>query len=92
MSYRLVLMPEAERHLKEWRKSGMKKTLQKIISLLEELVQHPTTGTGQVEQLRGNLQGLWSRRIDKCSRLIYKIEENTVTVFVISLKSHYGDK
>ena len=66
--------------------------LQKIVSLFEELQQHPETGTGQVEQLKGNLQGYWSRRIDKGSRLIYKIEQEIVTVFVISLKGHYGDK
>lgn len=92
LKYKLILMPEAEKHLKEWQKSGQKKVLLKIVSLFEELQSHPTTGTGQVEQLRGNLQGLWSRRIDKGSRLIYKIEENEVTVFVISLKGHYSDK
>ena len=92
MSYKLVLMPEAERHLTEWRKSGQKKVLRKIASLFAELQEHPTTGTGQVEQLKGNLQGFWSRRIDKSSRIIYKIEEETVTVFVVSAKGHYGDK
>lgn len=92
MSYELVLMPKAEQHLKEWKKSGQKKILQKIVSLFEELQLHPETGTGQVEQLKGNLQGYWSRRIDKGSRLIYKIEQEIVTVFVISLKGHYGDK
>ncbi len=92
MSYELVLTLKAEQHLKEWKKSGQKKILQKIVSLFEELQQHPETGTGQVEQLKGNLQGYWSRRIDKGSRLIYKIEQEIVTVFVISLKGHYGDK
>ena len=92
MRYKLILMPEAERHLQEWRKSGQKKTLIKIANLFEELCQHPTTGTGKVEQLKGDLEGFWSRRINKDSRLIYKIEEEIITVFVVSLKGHYGDK
>lgn len=92
MSYELILTPEAERHLIEWRKSGQKKTLKKIGDLFEELRTHPTTGTGQVEQLKGNLSGLWSRKIDKGNRLIYGIEEEKVIVYVVSLKSHYGDK
>lgn len=92
MSYKLILMPEAERHLEEWRKIGQKKTLRKIIALFEELAEHPATGTGQVEKLKGNLQGFWSRRINKESRIIYKIEEDTVTVIVVSMKGHYGDK
>lgn len=37
MSYQIVLTPEAERHLEEWRKSGQKKTLLKIAALFEEL-------------------------------------------------------
>lgn len=92
MRYKLVLTPEAERHLEEWRKSGQKKTLLKIAALLEELCEHPTTGTGKVEQLKGDLEGYWSRRIDKSSRLIYRIEEDIITVFVVSLKGHYSDK
>ena len=92
MRYKLILMPEAERHLKEWRKSGQKKILLKIAALLEELCEHPTTGTGKVEQLKGDLEGFWSRRINKDSRLIYKIEEDIITVFVVSLKGHYRDK
>lgn len=92
MTYTIVMTPEAERHLKEWHKSGQKKTLKKIGDLLEELRQHPTTGTGQVEQLPGDLTGLWSRKISKGERLIYSIEDAKVIVYVISLKGHYGDK
>ena len=92
MNYRLILTPEAEQHLLAWKKSGQKETLQKIVSLFEELQQHPTTGTGQDEALKGNLQGFWSRRIDKESRLIYRIDDDIVTVFVVSLKGHYREK
>lgn len=87
-----MLTPEAERHLELWKKSGQKKTLNKIMTLFEKLTEHPATGTGQVEQLKGNLAGLWSRRIDKESRMIYRIEDSRVIVTVVSLKGHYGDK
>ena len=63
--------------------------LKKIWLLVEELKLHPQTGTGQVEQLRGNLSGFWSRRIDKADRMVYKIEEDRVIVTVVSLKGHY---
>lgn len=92
MTYELVLMPEAEKHLLEWKKSGQKKTLRKILDLFEELRLHPTTGTGQVEQLKGDLVGFWSRRISKSERMIYNIEDDKVIVNVVSLKGHYGDK
>ncbi len=85
-------MPEAQQHLIEWRKSGQKKNIAKITKLLDELREHPTTGTGKVEQLKGDMSGLWSRRIDKSSRMLYSIEEDRVIVNVISLRGHYGDK
>ncbi|MBD5287669.1 MAG: Txe/YoeB family addiction module toxin [Bacteroides sp.] len=92
MNYELILMPEAERHLKEWKGSGQKKVLKKIVDLFEELRQHPTTGTGHVEPLRGNLSGLWSREINKGDRMIYGIEDDKIIVYVVSLKGHYKDK
>ena len=92
MKYTIVLLPQAERHLEEWRKSGQTKTIKKIVKLFEELQSHPKTGTGQVEQLKGDLNGLWSRRIDKGSRLVYSIEDERVVVTVVSMKGHYGDK
>lgn len=92
MKYKLILLPEAEKHLLLWKKSGQVKILRKIVSIFEELENHPYTGTGKVEQLRGNLQGLWSRRIDKASRIVYRIDDKVVTVFVISLRGHYDDK
>lgn len=92
MIYELILQPEAEEHLREWQKSGQKKVVKKIVELFEELRNHPTTGTGQVEQLKGNLSGLWSRRITKGERMIYAIEDDKVIVTVVSLKGHYGDR
>lgn len=92
MSYSIILQPLAQQHLKEWKKSGQTKTLKKIAKLFDELREHPTTGTGQVEQLKGDLAGFWSRRIDKGSRMIYGIEDDKVIVNVVSMKGHYSDK
>ena len=92
MTYELILSDEATQHLIEWRKSGQKKILKKISNLFEELKEHPKTGTGHVEQLKGNLSGLWSREINKGDRMIYDIEDDKVIVNVVSLKGHYGDK
>lgn len=90
MTYELILTEEAINHLSVWRKSGQKKLLQKIFVLLEELRQHPRFGTGQVEALKGNLSGAWSRRIDKANRIIYTIEDSKVCVTVISMRGHYS--
>jgi len=53
---------------------------------------HPRKGTGKPEQLKGDLSGLYSRRINKKHRLIYDIQDEIITVIVLSAHSHYGDK
>lgn len=92
MAYLIKLEPEAIQDIAKLKKSGNKAIITKIEKLLLELSEHPTTGTGQVEALKGNLSGFWSRRIDKFNRLIYTIEEEIVTVTVISAKGHYNQK
>lgn len=68
------------------------KALKKAQSLIEELKEHPRTGTGHPEQLSGDLTGKWSRRITKRHRLIYEIHDMEVIVIVISAYGHYSDK
>ena len=90
--YTLDITAQAKKDIAYLKKNGGKPVANKIGKLLQELIGHPRTGTGQVEQLRGNMQGKWSRRIDKKNRLVYSIDDEIVTVEVISAKGHYGDK
>lgn len=92
MAYIIKLEPKALEDISELKKSGNKAAIVKIERLLLELAEHPTTGTGQVEQLKGNLSGFWSRRIDKFNRMVYTIEEEIITVTIISAKGHYNSK
>lgn len=92
MAYIIEIEPKAVQDIAELKKSGNKTAITKIEKLLIELKEHPTTGTRQVEALKNNLSGFWSRRIDKFNRLIYTTEEEIVTVTVISAKGHYDKK
>lgn len=64
-----------------------RKTLKKLNELLLATCREPTSGIGQPEALRGNLAGLWSRRIDKKNRLVYRVDNDAVTIF--SCRNHY---
>jgi len=92
MSYTLDFSKTALEDIEKHKKSGDKSTLKKIEKLLNELMEHPTKGTGQPEILKHNLEGLYSRRINKKHRLIYSINKQIITVYVLSAWSHYGDK
>lgn len=52
MNYDIQYTNDAERDLERHRKSGNKKLLRKINTLLNELREHPKTGTGKPEQLK----------------------------------------
>ena len=90
--YTLHITAQTKKDIVYLKKNGGKAVTNKIEKLLLELMEHPKYGTGQVEQLKGNRQGEWSRRIDKTNRLIYTINDEIVTVVVISAKGHYGDR
>lgn len=87
MAYHLDFADKAKKDITAHKKAGDKAVLKKMHALLEELTEHPFTGTGKPEPLKHNLTGTWSRRINKEHRLIYEVEEDTV--FVLSAKGHY---
>jgi toxin YoeB len=88
----IELTDEAKKHLRAHHKSGDKATLRKIDKILEELSEHPYEGTGKPEPLKYELKGFWSRRINHKDRMIYSVNDNTVTVEVVSAIGHYTDK
>lgn len=79
-------------HLKKHFKSGNKANIKRIEKILEELSETPFEGIGNPEPLKFGLSGFWSRRINLKDRLIYFVEEEIVTVFVVSSMGHYLDK
>ncbi|MFD1628617.1 Txe/YoeB family addiction module toxin [Pseudopedobacter beijingensis] len=79
----------AEEQLKKHIKSGNKASLKRIERIFIELSESPYIGIGNPEPLKHELSGFWSRRINQKDRLIYKVEEDIVCVFVISAMGHY---
>lgn len=92
MSYILDFTDNSKKDIQKIKKSGNKALYKKLITLLEELEEHPYTGTGSPEQLKHNLSGYWSRRLSREHRLVYSIREQVVTVTVLSAFGHYSDK
>lgn len=70
-----------------WQKED-KSILKRINQLIKEILRHPFSGTGKPEPLKGNLKGLWSRRINHEHRLVYIVEETVV--IIVDCKGHYN--
>ncbi len=69
-----------------WQKQD-KKTLKKINELIKDAQRNAYEGIGKPEPLKNDLSGWWSRRINDCDRLVYKVENDAI--IIASCKGHY---
>lgn len=91
MIYKVRTQTQADEDLARLAKSEPKAFL-KAQRYLEELREHPKTGLGHPEPLKGKPEGRWSREITKKHRMVYRIFETEVVVLVVSAYGHYDDK
>jgi toxin YoeB len=68
-----------------------RKTLLRINKLIEECRRHPFKGSGKPEPLRGELAGLWSRRINHEHRLVYRVvgKDEAQRLEIAQCREHY---
>lgn len=85
----IVLLPQAENDLSYWKEKGDTRILKRIRALLEDILQHPFSGLGKPEALKGT-NGKWSRRINDEHRLVYSVSNGKVYIYVFSLRYHYS--
>jgi toxin YoeB len=78
---------EALAGLEHWKKSGNTIILKRIRQLLQAIQADHFHGIGKPEALKHGLSGMWSRRINQEHRIVYKVEDNVITVY--SLRFHY---
>ncbi|WLD23811.1 Txe/YoeB family addiction module toxin [Flavobacterium dauae] len=90
--YFVEITDEARKELKNHFRSGNKSVIKKIEKILLELTETPFSGEGKPEQLKHNYSGYWSRRINQKDRIVYRVEEEIVMVYVVSAMGHYHDK
>ena len=74
MIYRVEIKETAQEDLFRLAKNEPK-AFEKAQRFIEELREHPKTGTGHPEPLKGKPEGRWSRQISKKHRLVYRIYE-----------------
>ena len=55
-------------------------------------MEHPRSGTGHPEPLKGGRDITWSRFITAHDRIIYEINDDEILVLVIDVEGHYNDK
>ncbi len=83
---RIAFTPDAFENFVGWSVQD-KKVYARIIELIKDILRNPFSGIGKPEPLRHQLKGLWSRRITKEHRLVYKVQNEEIIIY--SCKFHY---
>ena len=89
--YIVVLSQKAQRDLKELKKSEPQ-AYKKARLLIEELAEHLKTGRGKPQLKKYDLEGFYARKITDKHRLVYSINDEIITVDIVSARGHYNDK
>ena len=83
---RIAFLPEAYQDFLLWSREH-NKIYRKIVELLHDIERDPFSGLGKPEPLRHELKGLWSRRITREHRLVYRVSDDQIVV--VSCRFHY---
>ncbi len=84
--YTVSFMRQAQKDAKKLSSSGLKRKVSKLIDIVKE---DPYKYPPEYEFLKGDMNGLISRRINKQHRLVYEVFENERLIKVYRMWTHY---
>lgn len=79
--YTIRVSDGVDKVIAKWKKSNPN-LFKKYKKIYKELLEHPKTGLGHPEALRGGGDITWSRHITAHDRIIYDIYEEVVEVYI----------
>ena len=88
VEYAILYSKEAQKDAKNLSAVGL---ADKAKELIEILKCNPFQNPPSYEKLVGNLSGAYSRRINIKHRLVYQVIDETKTVRILRMWSHYGE-
>lgn len=86
MTYKVLITKQA---LKDAKKLKSAKLLTKCQQILNLIADNPFTNFPPYEKLVGDLDGYYSRRINIQHRLVYQVDQETKTIKILRMWSHY---
>lgn len=84
--YKIIFSKQASKDKAMLKRSGLDKKAKAILVSMQE---DPFYFPPPYEALRGNLDGLYSRRINIQHRIVYEVFEDIKTVRIIRMWTHY---
>ena len=87
MTWQLVYTNQAQKDAKKLAAAGLSEKAKQLLTILAE---YPYQYPPPYEKLVGDLAGAYSRRINIQHRLVYQVLEESKTVKVLRLWTHYS--
>jgi toxin YoeB len=87
LSGSIVIFDQQFREDLRWWAKKDRKLLNRILDLVEAIINDPITGIGKPEKLKYLPGSRWSRRITQEHRLVYQIENNKL--IFLQCRYHY---
>ena len=84
--YRVEYYKKAVKDIQKLKQNKLDKKAKQLIDLIKE---NPLQNPPPYEKLIGDLKQYYSRRINIQHRLVYKINEETKTIKILSMWTHY---
>lgn len=84
--YRIVYRKKVIKDIPKIKSAGLDEKVKRLIEVIKE---NPFKNPPPYEKLVGDLQGAYSRRINIQHRLIYQVLEESKTIKILSIWTHY---
>ena len=87
VEYKILILKQAKKDKEKIKQyPALKDNVEKLLSLIKK---DPFHNPPPYERLIGDIKGLYSRRINRQHRLVYKVIEEEKAIVIISMWSHY---
>ena len=86
VNYKIIFSSLADKDKKLLKQAGLEDKTKELIDIISE---NPYKNPPIYEKLKGNLDGLISRRINIHHRLVYKVYEKEKKIFIVRMWSYY---
>ena len=87
VEYKIVILKQAIKDKEKIKQQpALKNNVEKLLNLIKK---NPFENPPPYELLVGNLKGLYSRRINRQHRLVYRVLEEEKTIMIVSMWTHY---
>jgi toxin YoeB len=86
VKWQIVITPQAQKDAKKHSHSHLKQKIRRMLDIIrEDPFQYPPP----YEKLSGDLEGLYSRRINRQHRLVYQVFPTQRVVKIVRMWTHY---